>query len=139
MPFELGQRASATRTFTAGDLEGYRRLTRDEDPRYAEARAEGFEGPVVPGMLLGGMISRLLGLELPGRGTNWMKQRLTFVAPARLGEAVTAQVEIVRLRPEKDLVNLRTTCTGADGRLLMDGEALVMAREMFDPAARTGG
>jgi 3-hydroxybutyryl-CoA dehydratase len=76
------------------------------------------------------MISRLLGIELPGRGTNWMKQELTFYAAAKLGEPITASVEIVRLRPDKDLVNLRTTCT-VGGRLICEGEALVMAREML--------
>ncbi len=60
-----------------------------------------------PGQV-GGMISDLLRTNLPGRGTNWLKQRYGFPAPARVGEQITARVQAIRLRPEKDLVNLRT-------------------------------
>jgi acyl dehydratase len=121
----LGQRAQATRTFTAADVAAYRRLSGDAGLRFAVASPD-----AVPGPLLGGMFSQLLGTELPGRGTNWLKQSLTFPAPARLGEAITASVEIVRLRPEKELVNLRTTCHAADRRVVCDGEALVLVRDL---------
>ena len=115
----LGQTATKRRTFSARDLADYRRLTGDR-----------IEADVVPNPLIGGMFSDLLGTELPGRGTNWMKQSFRFVAPARVDTELVATVEVVRLRPEKDLVNLRTICTDAFGRLICDGEALVMAREM---------
>ena len=83
----------------------------------------------VPGGLLGGLFSFLLGTRLPGRGTNWLKQRLAFPAPCYAGQEVTARVEIVRLRPEKDLVNLRTVCTAA-GRVVCEGEALVLVKDL---------
>lgn len=131
--YRIGQRARAARTFTREDLEAYARLTGDANPIHqdaAAARAAGFAGPPVPAMLLGGMISRLLGVELPGRGTNWMKQQLRFLSAAQVGEEIFATVEIVRLRPDKDLVNLRTVCARANGDVICEGEALVMAREM---------
>jgi acyl dehydratase len=83
----------------------------------------------VPGGLLGGMFSDLLGTKLPGRGTNWLKQSLRLPAPAVPGEAITATVEIIRLRPEKDLVNLRTVCTTAGG-IVCEGEALVYVKDL---------
>ena len=84
----------------------------------------------VPGPLVASLVSCLLGTRLPGRGTNWLKQRLMFVRAAVVGEPITAQVQVVRVRPEKGLVNLRTTCTGAYGRVILDGEALVLMKEM---------
>jgi 3-hydroxybutyryl-CoA dehydratase len=104
----LGQRATLERTFAAGEV----------------------GGALVPNALVGGLFSTLLGTRLPGRGTNWMKQSLRFYRRAAAGERLCASVEIVRLRPDKQLVNLRVRCSGADGSAICDGEALVMAREM---------
>lgn len=132
MSLTVGQKATARRVFTADDLAQYLSLTGDTNPLYADPKAPAranLAGPPIPGMLLGGMISCLLGVELPGRGTNWMKQRYDLVGMAYVGDTVEATVEVIRLRPDKNLVNLRTTLT-ANGRLVVEGEALVMAREM---------
>jgi 3-hydroxybutyryl-CoA dehydratase len=55
---------------------------------------------------------------------------MVFPGPAFAGDLITAQVEILRLRPEKDLVNLRTWCTDSSGNLVCDGEALVLIRDL---------
>jgi len=39
-------------------------------------------------------------------------------------------VEVVRVRPDKQLVNLRTTVRDVGGALLVDGEALVLVRNL---------
>lgn len=116
----LGQSASITRTFTAGDVAEYTALTGDTN----------VEPGTVPGPLLDGMISDLYGTKLPGRGANWLKQRYSFPAAARVGEAITATVEVIRLRLEKDLVNLRTTIVGPDGTVVSRGEGLVLVADL---------
>ncbi len=45
-------------------------------------------------------------------------------------QALTARVRITRMRPEKHLVDLATTCHAADGTLICDGRALVLARDV---------
>ena len=115
------------------DLLEYRDLSGDTNPAFSDAayaQALGWPAPQVPGGLLGGLFSFLLGTRLPGRGTNWLKQRLAFPAPCYAGQEVTARVEIVRLRPEKDLVNLRTTCTAPGGQVVCEGEALVLVKDL---------
>jgi acyl dehydratase len=108
------------------------RVFSDEDVAEWAALAGARDLPrgVVPGPLVASMISCLLGTRLPGRGTNWLKQKLAFARAARVGEAITCVVEVTRVRPEKGLANLRTTCTGAMGGLICDGEALVLMKEM---------
>lgn len=128
-----GQRAALWRTFTLEDLRAYVDLTGDANPLYADrayAIRRGFRGIVLPGPLLGSLISCLLGTRLPGWGTNYLKQRFYFPAPAYPGEEIVAAVKVIRLRPEKELVNLRTTCRGPSGETLCDGEALVLVRDV---------
>lgn len=125
---QLGQRADVTRIFTAADVAVYRALSGDIGLAFGPAAGD--DARHVPGPLLAGMFSDLLGTRLPGRGTNWLKQQLTFAAPAQLGEPMTAYVEIIRLRPEKLLVNLRTTCTDAAGHVVCEGEALVLVKDL---------
>ena len=83
----------------------------------AHARRVGLRGVALPGPLLGALFSCLLG-------TNWLKQRLVIGEPVYPGDELTAHVQIVRLRPEKALVNLRTWVVAA-GDTVCDGEALV--------------
>nr|HID12298.1 MaoC family dehydratase [Anaerolineae bacterium] len=130
---ELGQKAIVRRIFTHEDLLEYAALTGDVTETVADeeqGKRNRGERPVVPGPLLGGMFSYLLGTRLPGPGTNYLKQRFRFLAPAYLGEEITAMVEITRLRPEKELVNLRTVCTNPAGQMVCEGEALVLVRDV---------
>lgn len=129
----LGRFAETRRIYTQADLDEYVDLTGDANPVHSDgpfARRLGYRDRLLPGGLLGGLFSYLLGTRLPGRGTNWLKQRLTFPQPAYPGQEVTARVEIVRLRPEKELVNLRTICTNPGGEIVCDGEALVLVKDL---------
>jgi acyl dehydratase len=128
-----GMSASSTRTFNSADLDEYGDLSGDRNPIFrddAAARARGFSGRIVPWPLLAGMFSDLLGTRLPGRGTGWMKQQLRYPSAAYPGEALTATVAITRLRADKELVNLATRVATADGRVVCDGEALVLVRNL---------
>lgn len=120
MSLEVGARAEVKRSYTEDDMRGF-----------AQLAGNGAEVPVsVPGPLIGGLFSYLLGVELPGRGTNYLKQSLEFLAPAPVGEALTASVTITRLRPEKHLVDLETVCEAEDGTRICQGRALVYVEDV---------
>jgi len=128
-----GASASSERVFSPADLDEYGDLVGDRNPIFRDdgaARARGYAGRVVPGPLLAGMFSDLLGTRLPGRGTGWMKQALRYPAPAYPGERLTATVAITRLRAAKELVNLSTRIHAPGGRVVCDGEALVLVRNL---------
>jgi acyl dehydratase len=118
--YAIGQRAELVRTFGAGDVADFAALM--------GGNLDGADH--VPSGLVGGLFSTLLGTTLPGRGTNWMKQTLRFRSRARVGERLTAQVVIVRLRPQQRLVNLSVSCVTDAGATVCEGEALVLALEM---------
>jgi 3-hydroxybutyryl-CoA dehydratase len=119
MALVIGQKAEMTRAFSAIDVARYAALGGHE-PAHGE----------VPEPLVNALFSKLLGVELPGQGTNYLKQESQFFATAQVGEVLTASVEITRLRPEKDLVDLRTRCVGEDGKLISEGRALVYVADV---------
>ncbi len=129
----VGQTASASRVFINKDLEEYCDLTGDKNPIFRsdnEAREVNFERAIVPWPLLSGMFSDLLGTQLPGRGTGWLKQKNSFPNAAYPGETITAKVEIVRIRADKKIVNLKSTCTTQNGIVVCAGDTLVWVKNL---------
>lgn len=117
---QVGDHASVTRSFSADDLQQFQGL----------AGRDGAALQAVPEPLIGALFSYLLGVELPGFGTNYLKQEMNFERPAPVGQPLTAKVEITRLRPDKHLVDLATTCTDAAGAVICRGRALVLAQDV---------
>ncbi|MBI1891777.1 MAG: phosphate acetyltransferase [Burkholderiales bacterium] len=122
----VGMSATCTRTFTEDDRAVYRSLARDESDDLEVGRYK------LPEPLIAGMFSFILGTELPGFGANYLKQGMNFIKQAYFGEPLTVTVTVVRLRPDKNLVNLETTCHNAQRELVCSGEALVLAKDVQD-------
>ncbi|HYZ23570.1 MAG TPA: MaoC family dehydratase [Rhodopila sp.] len=124
----IGQTASLSKTITEADIAAFAAATSDTNPVHFDdqaAREAGFEGRIAHGMLSAGLISALLGTSLPGPGTIYLRQSLTFRAPVRIGQTVTATVEITDLKPASKRATLRTQCM-VEGKVVTDGEALVL-------------
>lgn len=119
MTLELSQFAEVTRGFSKQDVRSYKELG-GHQPAVGE----------VPEPLIDALFSYLLGVKLPGVGTNYLKQESIFHRTARVGERLVARVEISRLRPEKKLVDLETTCRDERGSLVCAGRALVYVGEI---------
>jgi acyl dehydratase len=131
----LGQTAEKKRAFSTTDLVEYADLAGDQNPLFidvAAARELGLANLMIPLPLLCGLFSDLLGTQLPGRGTNWLKLKVGLNRPAIVNEVITAVVEIIRLRPQKDLVNLKTRCVDQEGHPICVGEALVLTRDVLE-------
>ncbi len=131
---KLNEQVQTSRIFTYDDLREYADLTGDQNPLFIDpghAKQKGFEDCIIPGPLLSGMFSYLLGTKLPGRGTNWMKQKLYFPNPAYVGEEITAIVKVVRIRPGKKIVNLYDTCITKEGKVVCQAESTTLVLEML--------
>lgn len=97
------------------------------DSEYAEHTR--FHGRIAHGMLIGSFISKVIGTELPGEGSIYMKQELKFLRPVRYGDTVTVKVAVRDLQREKNRVILSTDCYDQNGKQVIAGEALVMPKE----------
>lgn len=125
---ELGMAATFAKTITEADIHAYAGLSGDFNPVHVDeeyAATTMFKGRIAHGMLSAAFISTTLGTKLPGPGCVYVSQSLKFKAPVRVGETVTARVEVTAVAPEKRFVTLRTTCSVA-GKAVIDGEATLM-------------
>ena len=125
---KVGDAAEFSKTVTETDVYLYAGITGDLNPAHLnEAYAKGtfFKTRIAHGMLTAGFISSILGMQLPGPGTIYMRQSLSFLAPVRFGDTITARAEVVEVIAEKNRVRLKTTCANQDGTVVLDGEALV--------------
>ncbi|MGC4116285.1 MAG: MaoC family dehydratase [Myxococcales bacterium] len=128
MRFNVGDQATQSRTVTEADVVIFGGVTGDLNPAHfdeAWAKNTRFGGRIAHGMLTAGYISAVLGMKLPGPGTIYMSQTLKFTAPVKIGDTITAKVEVVEIIENKRM-RLATTATNQEGKVVLEGEALVM-------------
>ncbi len=126
----VGQTARLAKTITEADILLFAAVSLDTNPVHldAEAAAESvFKERVAHGMLSAGLISAVLGTRLPGAGTIYLSQSLRFRAPVKIGDTVTATVEVTALDPARKRATMKTVCS-VNGKTVIDGEAIVMPR-----------
>ena len=125
---KVGDRASLSKAFTEEDVIQFANISTDTNPIHLDesfAADTVFGHRIVHGMLIASLFSALVGVKLPGEGTIYLGQSLSFKAPVSIGEQVTASVEIVKIREDKPIVTLRTLCIKSEGQIVIDGEAVV--------------
>lgn len=126
---ELGQKASMRKTITEADVSAFAQISGDTNPMHLDkeyAAKSMFKERIAHGMLTAGLISAVLGTQLPGVGCIYLFQSLKFLAPVKLGDTIEAEVEVIEKLEEKNRVRLRTVCRNQSGQVVIDGEALIM-------------
>lgn len=86
-----------------------------------------FGGRIAHGTLVSGLISAALA-RLPGL-TIYLSQDLEFRGPVRIGERVTATVEVIEALGN-DQYRLSTIVSDEDGETIIDGEAVVLIDDL---------
>ncbi|QNB46732.1 enoyl-CoA hydratase [Thermanaerosceptrum fracticalcis] len=125
----VGEKASFTKTISEADVYMFAGITGDLNPAHVnEEYAKGtiFKERIAHGILSTGLISAVLGMQLPGPGNIYISQTVKFTAPVKIGDTITAEVEVLEINVEKNRVKLRTTCTNQNGQIVIDGEAISM-------------
>jgi len=122
---EVGQRARRTKTVTARDVELYAEITEDRNPLHFDpgfAARTKFGRLVAQGGITAGMLNALVAMDLPGPGTVFMSQSLRYLAPTYLGDTLTAEVEVLAVKPDKPVCQLKATITNQSGAVVLEGE-----------------
>jgi acyl dehydratase len=127
-PPQVGARATWTRTLTSEDVELYARITGDRNPLHFDvdfAAGTKAGGLIVHGGLTAGLFNALVAMELPGPGSVFLHQEWDYPAPARVGDTVTAEAEVIETRTDKPITKLRCVARLEDGTEVLRGECLV--------------
>jgi 3-hydroxybutyryl-CoA dehydratase len=129
---KIGQKAEYVRKISEEDIRRFAEVSGDHNPVHLDeehAKQTIFKGRIAHGMLSASFISTTLAEKLPGPGTIYLKQELVFLKPVRIGDEITAHVEVISKNDEKKRVTLKTTCINQNKSLVLSGEALIMLSE----------
>ena len=126
----IGQSAELKRRLTQKDIELFAAVSGDVNPAHMDehyAENSLFHGVIGHGMWSGGLISTVLGTELPGPGTIYLEQDMKFKKPVMLGDEVTVRVTVKSKRDDKPVVIFECVCLNEKGEVLLEGTATVLA------------
>ena len=125
----VGQSAEMSKTVMEDDITSFAKVSGDYNPVHLDeeaAKKTMFGGRIAHGMLGASVISAAIGMKLPGPGAIYMSQSLRFTKPVRIGDTVTARIEVLEIIAPKKRVRLGTTCRNQNGETVIEGEATVM-------------
>lgn len=129
MKIRVGDTAEFSKLIADDDVRAFAYLTGDHNPVHLDedyARSTRFGRRIAHGMLTASLISSVIANRLPGEGTIYLSQTLQFVAPVYLGDTVTARVRVLKVREDKPVASLETTCVNQRGETVIRGEATVL-------------
>ncbi len=126
---EIGMSRSLAKVIGDREIALFAELSTDHNPVHlddAYAQDTIFGGRIAHGMLTAGLISAVIGEQLPGHGTVYLGQSLKFKAPVRPGDRVEASVTVAAIDHGRRRVTLACACRVGD-TVVLEGEALVLA------------
>ncbi len=129
LDIKIGDVATVERIFMREDLEKFAELSLDYNPVHLDeeyGKNSIFKGNIVHGILVASLISGTLSEKLPGNGTIYVEQDLSFVKPVYVGERCTASVRVLDKKDSKNIITLETKVyIGSEENLVIEGKAVV--------------
>jgi 3-hydroxybutyryl-CoA dehydratase len=125
---QIGMKDTLMRTIMASDVNHFAELSGDVNPIHlneAYAAQTRFGQRIAHGMFTASLISAVIGTRMPGPGAVYLSQTLRFLAPVKIGDVVSAVVEVAELVEKGRRVRLDCHCL-VDGKPVLEGEAIVM-------------
>ncbi len=123
----IGDSAYFERRIDALDIDAFAKLSGDQNSLHMDggaARARGYRDRVVHGALLAALVSRLIGMHLPGERGLMLSLRLDFAAPSHPGDTLRVTGTVSGIHPAERAAVIRVSVTCAD-QLRARGSAMV--------------
>lgn len=129
MDLKIGDFFSTKRKVTDELIRKFAELSGDFNPIHLDeefARSTRFGRRIAHGMLSGAFISSVLGYEFKERKIVYLSQTMKFIAPVFIDDVITTTAMVTKIREDKPIVTLETTCKNQNGETTLKGEAAVM-------------
>jgi 3-hydroxybutyryl-CoA dehydratase len=129
---KIGEKANFTKTVTEHDVYTFAGITGDFNPAHIDedyAKKSRFEKRIAHGILTAGLISAVLGMQLPGPGSIYVSQTLKFLLPVYLTDTIASDVEFAEIIAEKNRVCFLTRCLNQNGEIVAEGESILKPRK----------
>jgi 3-hydroxybutyryl-CoA dehydratase len=124
----VGDTAELSFPVTEAVIEKFAEVSGDDNPVHLDeafAATTQFGTRIAHGMLSAGFISAMVGTTLPGYGSIYLSQSLSFRRPVKIGDIVVVKAKITALDDAKARATLETNCE-VDGKTVVLGEAVLM-------------
>lgn len=130
--FQPGDGYSFERLISAEDVKQFAEVVGDLNPIHLDANVAEksfFKGRIVHGAFLAGLISKILGMDFPGKGTVYISQNSVFKRPVYVDTTVRVEVKITEVLTEKRRLVLNTSVFNEKGEKCLAGSATVWIPE----------
>ncbi|MCA1770836.1 MAG: bifunctional enoyl-CoA hydratase/phosphate acetyltransferase [Halomonas sp.] len=127
---QIGDEAHLQKRLTLDDIKLFAIMSGDVNPSHVDddfARSSRFQEVIAHGMWGGALISTVLGTQLPGPGTIYLGQTLSFRAPVALGDVLKVSVRVTAKDEARSQLTLNCHCENQKGKTVIEGEARVLA------------
>ena len=125
--FYVGQTCVYEQIIDDRQVRAFAEVSGDRNPIHlddAVAAKSKFGQRIAHGAILFGIVSKVLGMDMPGMGTVYLGQTCSFKLPVFIGDKVKLEATIIELLP-KSIARIATVITKQTGEVVMDGVAEV--------------
>ncbi|WP_172840503.1 MaoC/PaaZ C-terminal domain-containing protein [Virgibacillus phasianinus] len=125
---QVGDSYTSVQSIEDKDLLLYLGLTNDANPLYIQhdyASQTPYKQPVVPSVMLLGMVSSIVSMHLPGPGSHIISQEISYPNPVFHSSEVTFSVEITEINMDNHFIFLSVDGYNIDGDTVITGKLKV--------------
>ena len=130
--FQEGDQFRWERFISAEDVKRFAEVVGDLNPIHLDAEVAEtsfFKKRIIHGAFLGGLISKVLGMDFPGKGTIYISQNSVFKRPVYVDTTVIVEVKVSQVIAEKRRLVFDTNVLNENGEVCMTGSATIWLSE----------
>lgn len=126
---KIGDNYSETKKIMDRDLLLYLGLTNDANPLYFQhdyASLTPYKKPIVPAVMLFGMVSSLVSMRLPGPGSHITHHEIIFLKPVYHNTEVYFTLEVIAMDEANQRIAMNVTAKDEIGDKVITGKLYVI-------------